>query len=322
VPAFEVFRAHVACTLVVTQPDRPAGRGKRLVATPVKRAAEAAGVATIEPERLRDALPRLREEAPDLYAVASYGRIVPQAVLDVPRLVALNVHPSLLPLYRGATPLQSQLRDGVIESGVSVIAMDAGMDTGDVVMVERSAIGSVETYGELHDRFADLGAALLGRACDAAARGSLVRLGQRELGDEAEAARTATRPLRKEDLIIDPSTASETPARGLVDLVRSLSPAPGARVPLDLRGGPVKILAARILAEGPPVDVAPGTTLIANGTIVVRAVDGWVGAERVVLAGSKPMDAGELRNGYPVSRPERYARELDAWGMERRLVTR
>ncbi len=228
--------------LVVTQPDRPAGRGHKLRATPVKIAAIELGISTIEPERLRDALPTLAGLAVDLYAVASYGKIVPQQVLDLPRLGALNVHPSLLPQYRGATPLQSQLRDGIVASGVSIIAMDAGMDTGDVVSQEASEIGARETYGELHDRFAELGARMLATATSLALGGSLVRTPQSELGSAGDAARTLTRPLRKEDALVDWSW----PAQRIVDHVRSLSPQPGARARLDGEMEPVKILNARL----------------------------------------------------------------------------
>jgi methionyl-tRNA formyltransferase len=115
VPALRAFADRVSCTLVVTQPDRPAGRGHKLQPTPVKVAARELGIPTVEPERLRDILVVLAAVHADIYAVASYGKIVPQAILDLPRLGALNVHPSMLPLYRGATPLQSQLRDGVAD---------------------------------------------------------------------------------------------------------------------------------------------------------------------------------------------------------------
>jgi methionyl-tRNA formyltransferase len=219
VPALRAFASRVSCVLVVTQPDRPAGRGKKLQPTPVKSAAGELGIATLEPERLRDALTALADARADLFAVASYGKIVPQTVLDLPALGALNVHPSLLPLYRGATPLQTQLRDGVSESGVTIIAMDAGMDTGAVVIAERSRIGPRETYGELHDRFARIGADLLARACDDVVAGRASRLPQALFGSQERAARTITRPLAKADLDIDWSAS----ARAVVDRIRTIS---------------------------------------------------------------------------------------------------
>lgn len=214
---------------VVTQPDRPAGRGHKLVATPVKRAALERGLAVFTPEKLLPFVDQARSLGAQAFVVASYGKIVPQALLDlVP--VAFNVHPSLLPLYRGATPLQSAIRDGRGETGVTIIAMDAGMDTGDVLLQERAPIGPSETYGQLHDRLALRGAELVVEALDRYANGTLERKPQHEVADELgigedEIASTLTRPLRKEDLVVDWSL----PANAVVDLVRSLAPHPLAR---------------------------------------------------------------------------------------------
>lgn len=249
-PALRAFAARVDCALVVTQPDRPAGRGHKLTPTPVKVAARDLGLRAIEPERMRDALETLRSLSADLYAVASYGKIVPQAILDLPPLGALNVHPSLLPRYRGATPLQSQLRDGVECGGVTIIAMDAGMDTGDIVLRRESAIAPHETYGELHDRFAEIGAALLGEACELAIAGYALRTPQTGLDDPAIVAATLTRPLDKADLVLDWTL----PAKRVVDHVRSLSPQPGARGTLDGEATPVKILEARIARDAESTD--------------------------------------------------------------------
>ena len=283
--------------LVVTQPDRPSGRGQKMQPTPVKTAARALGIRAIEPVRLREALDALREVDADLFAVASYGKIVPATVLELPRLGALNVHPSLLPLYRGATPLQSQLRDGVADGGVTIIAMDAGMDTGDVVLRERTVIGPAETYGELHDRCAELGARLLARACGDVVAGRAGRFPQSLFGSEAEASRTSTRPFAKHDLEID-WTAT---ARAVTDRIRSSAPAPGARARFDGDDDPVKILAARV---GEPRDLpavgadelrtfgsrAPGSLA---GKLVVTG-SGFVVLERVVPAGRGAMTGDDF----------------------------
>ncbi len=248
---------------VVTQPDRPAGRGHKLTPTPVKAFARERGLAVFEPLKLRAFAADLAALAPDVLAVASYGRIVPQAILDVPaRGIAFNVHPSLLPLYRGATPLQTAIRDGATETGVTIIAMDAGMDTGDILVQERTPLAPGETYGTLHDRLAERGAALLIDAIDALDRGSLVRTPQASLGiDPAAIERSATRPLDKDDLRVD----FAWPATRIVDTIRSLAPAPGARATLD--GDAVKIVRARRAAPG-----ETGTT--ADDGVVVPAGDG------------------------------------------------
>lgn len=259
---------------VVTQPDRPAGRGHKLAATPVKRAAEARGLRVLTPHKLRPFADEARALGADAFVVASYGKIVPQALLDlVP--VAFNVHPSLLPLYRGATPLQSAIRDGREETGVTIIAMDAGMDTGDVLLQERTPIGPAETYGELHDRLAARGAEMAVEALDRFANGTLERKPQsdvaRELGiGDDEIARTLTRPLRKGDLEIDwHRRPKET-----VALVRSLAPAPLARTVYD--DEPIKIVAARA------VSLAELEAEMVHGSVwnhVGLTVSGWPGHE-------------------------------------------
>jgi methionyl-tRNA formyltransferase len=256
---------------VVTQPDRPAGRGQKLVATPVKRVALERGLPVFTPERLRPFLDDLRALGADAFAVASYGKIVPQALLDlVP--VAFNVHPSLLPLYRGATPLQSAIRDGQPETGVTIIAMDAGMDTGEVLLQERTPLGATETYGELHDRLAWRGAELLVEALAGYERGSLTRTPQDVLAahagiDPAQIAATTTRPLGKDDLQVD---WTQSPGH-VVDLVRSLAPAPAVRAAID--GEPVKLLAARVAAAGESEGMLTADDgVVHRGVVLLRVV--------------------------------------------------
>jgi methionyl-tRNA formyltransferase len=250
---------------VVTQPDRRAGRGHSLTPTPVKTAALARGLTVLTPERLRPFADDVRALRPDAFVVASYGRIVPQVLLDVVPLAA-NIHPSLLPLYRGATPLQSAIRDGRTLTATTIIAMDAGMDTGDVLLQEPTPLGPAETYGELHDRLAQRGAALVLDALAREAAGTFERRTQAEvartLGIPAdEIAATATHPLRKEDLVVD---WTATPER-IVDLVRSLAPQPLARA--ELEGDSLKIVAARRASPDEP----DGTTT-ADGGVVERGV--------------------------------------------------
>jgi methionyl-tRNA formyltransferase len=262
---------------VVTQPDRPAGRGQKLVAVPVKHAAVARGLRVLAPERLKPFAEEARALGADAFVVASYGRIVPQALLDVVP-VAFNVHPSLLPRYRGATPLQSAIRDGRSETGVTIIAMDAGMDTGDVLLQERTPLGPEETYGELHDRLAVLGARMLVDALERYERGALVRRPQNALGvPEAEIAATLTRPLRKDDLLVD----WRRPSRAVVDHIRSLAPQPLARGRIG-SGEPFKIASAHAEAEHPGQGVA------------VESADGWIVLDRVVPAGKGAMDGTQF----------------------------
>ncbi len=300
---------------VVTQPDRPAGRGHKLVATPVKRAAEARGLRVLTPEKLKPFVDDARALGADAFVVASYGKIVPQALLDVVP-IAFNVHPSLLPLYRGATPLQSAIRDGRTETGVTIIAMDAGMDTGDVLLQERTPIGAGEMYGELHDRLARRGAEMAVEAVERYANDRLTRTPQgdvaRELaiGDD-EIAQTVTRPLRKDDLLL-PKSAS---AKQLVDFIRSRAPEPSARV-VDLDstaypGGNIGVGSARIVKAhvmpAPPVSASfhqtfdPGRLIAIHGYWFIRGTDGWIAVDELVPEGGKKMSMASYANGHNVT---------------------
>jgi methionyl-tRNA formyltransferase len=290
---------------VVTQPDRPAGRGQKLAPTPVKSAALALGLPVHTPVKLRAFAGDVRAAAPDRCVVASYGRIVPQVLLDAAPLW-LNVHPSLLPLYRGATPIQSAIRDGCATTAVSIIAMDAGMDTGDLLaQTPPLAIAPEETYGDLHDRLAAVGATLLGEVLDADARGELVRVPQferaRAYGMDGEViARTVTRPWTKADTVL-PLDAT---ARELVDRVRALAPKPGAQLPpLAARDGaapfpPLKVLRAHAVASLPDgVRAENGSVVMVRGYLYVRASDGWIAVDELVPAGKNAMTMDAYANG-------------------------
>jgi methionyl-tRNA formyltransferase len=262
VPSLHVTAEKTDLAGVVTQPDRPAGRGHKLQPTPVKAAAVALGLRVFEPVSLKAFAADLDARPFDVFALASYGRILPQAILDVPALGALNVHPSLLPKYRGATPIQSALRDGAAQTGVSIMLMDAGMDTGDLVLQETIDIELDDTYESLHDRCALFGADLLARALDLAESGTLPRYAQN--GEP-----TLTRPIRKEDLEIDPSW---TPER-IVNAIRSLSPAPGARMTIE--GESVKVIRAHVEAGELVIDelIAPNRGKMSGAAYVQSRKD-------------------------------------------------
>ena len=239
VPSLRITAAKTQLAGVVTQPDRPAGRGHRPQPTPVKSAALEMGLRVFEPVRLRAFAAEIADQRFDLFVLASYGRILPQELLSLPRLGALNVHPSLLPKYRGATPIQTAIARGERETGVSIMLMDAGLDTGDVVLAQNAAIAPAETYGDLHERLAALGAELLGRTLDLAATGGLTARPQ--TGEPI-----LTRPISKADLVID----WDWPAQRIVDHVRAFSPQPAARAVIE--GETVKVLRAHVAPDGTP----------------------------------------------------------------------
>ncbi len=263
VPSLQVTAERAQLVQVVTQPDRPAGRGHKLRPTPVKAAAMELGLPVREPSSLRAFAAELQSEPYDLFVLASYGKILPQALLDIPRLGALNVHPSLLPKYRGATPIQTVLLEGERETGVTIMLMDAGMDTGDVVLQERTPIASGENYGELHDRLARFGGQVLLHAIDLAKSGHIPRVPQ-------SGKPSITRPLRKEDLAVDWNWSAER----IVNAVRAFAPAPAARATID--GVPVKVRRAQVaLADRSglrPGDIAG----VHGGALRIRCGDGAV----------------------------------------------
>ena len=216
-----------------------------------------------EPLSLREFAQQHAAQGYDLFVLASYGKILPQRLLDIPKLGSFNVHPSLLPKYRGATPIQTALLEGERETGVTIMLMDAGMDTGDVVLQERTPIGEDERYGELHDRLAAFGSQALSHALDLARSGHIPH--QPQSGTPS-----VTRTLRKEDLAID----WNLPAQRIVNIVRAYAPAPAARA--VLAGSAVKILRARA-GTASIAPIAPGEVAGVSGdALAVRCGDGTV----------------------------------------------
>jgi len=267
VPSLEVTAEKTVLLGVVTQPDRPAGRGQRLQQSDVKRAAIALALPIFEPASLKSFAAERAGEAYDLFIVASYGRILPVALLNVPRLGALNVHPSLLPRYRGATPIQAALRNGDSATGVSIMLMDSGMDTGPIVVQEPVAISPQENAGELHDRLAQIGARLLSHAIDLAAENNLAPYPQ--TGDAS-----VTRPISRDDLLIDWSW----PAAQIVNTIRAFSPVPAARG--EISGLAVKLVCADAVND--EINVSPGTAIDARGDLIVVCGDGAVRVDELI----------------------------------------
>lgn len=267
---------------VLTQPDRPAGRGKNLTASPVKQAALAHDVPILQPATLKDegsvvALEALR---PDIMIVAAYGLILPQSVLDIPRMGCLNVHASLLPRWRGAAPIQAAILAGDDESGVCLMAMEAGLDTGPVFVCRAMAIGERETAGELHDRLAAAGSELLVQHLDEIIAGKLAAKPQED--DLA----TYAPKVKPADAMLD----WHEPAIDLVRRVRAFNPVPGAWFMIgDER---IKCWAAQSQAG---VD-APAGTVIAAGPdgIDISCGEGVLKLETLQRPGKRPVTAAEF----------------------------
>jgi methionyl-tRNA formyltransferase len=249
-PTLEALLEHHQVVGVVTQPDKPAGRGRRLTPSPVKRRALAAGVPVLQPARLRDPEwpARLAELEPDVAVVAAFGQILPKAVLDVPKRGSINVHASLLPRYRGAAPIAWAIIRGESETGITTFRMDPGMDTGDMLLTEATAIGPEETAGELSVRLSKLGAKLLLE--------TLARLDSIRPTRQDHTAATLAPRLRKEDGWL----RLGEPARDLANRVRGCNPWPGAV--LSTPTG--RLLIWRAAAVPHPASAAPGTLVVSG----------------------------------------------------------
>jgi methionyl-tRNA formyltransferase len=268
-----------------TRAPAQAGRGLDLKPSPVQRAAERFGIPVFTPTTLKtpDAVETLASHQADVAVVVAYGMILPQAILDLPELGCLNLHASLLPRWRGAAPIQRAVMVGDAESGVCVMKMEAGLDTGPVGMVETFPIGPDMTAGELHDALSPLGADLMLRALAALGRGAL-----RFTPQPTEGVTYASKLSNAEGRL-----DWALPARQVHDLVRGLSPFPGAYAEIDLGKGPERLKVLRTALAGGAAE--PGTLLDDEGT--VACAEGAVKLLQVQRAGGRPMSGAEFLRG-------------------------
>jgi methionyl-tRNA formyltransferase len=280
---------------VYTQPDRPAGRGRHTRMSAVKELALELGLAVLQPAKFDPlATSQLKALAPEVLVVVAYGLILPAAVLQIPRFGGINVHASLLPRWRGAAPIARSLEAGDEVTGITIMQMDQGMDTGDILAQRQLAVHEDDTAQSLHDRLAPLGAALLLDTLGKLAKGQIVPRPQ-------DGARACYAPkLRKQEAILDWSA----PARVLAHKVRAFNPWPVAQTRFRDRQ-------LRIWEVGPVEDAyggqdaAPGTVLSADRDgIGVRTGDGVLVIRRLQLEGGKPLSAQAFINGYRLTAGE------------------
>jgi methionyl-tRNA formyltransferase len=275
---------------VLTQPDRPAGRGKRLTPSPVKQFALEQGIEVLQPATLKDpeAVAQIAAFESDILVVAAYGLLLPQNVLDIPTRGCLNVHASLLPRWRGAAPIQAAILAGDAETGISLMAITAGLDSGPVYVEQALAIGPEETAGELHDRLAVLGGELLVRHFDAIVSGAIDAVEQ----DDARA--TYAGKINKQDARLD----WQQPADVLQRQVRAYNPVPGAFFLFD--DMPVKCWQAVVVADNE--GAAPGDVLSADRDgIVVACGQQALRLDRLQRPGKRPVTAGEFAGAVPMT---------------------
>ena len=273
---------------VVTQPDRPAGRGRKLVASPVKQQAVAADLPVLQPKSLRkdpSAVAALAELAADVFVVAAYGVILPSRVLELPTYGCINVHASLLPAYRGASPITAAILDGRDETGVSIMLMDKGMDTGPVLTQVRQPIRADDTTATLSARLADQGAAALVETLPRWLAGEVAPIDQAELPGEPSICHL----VKKEHGAIDWTQ----PAAVIERMTRAYAPWPSAHT--TWRGEPFKVLQAAVR----PGQAAAGEVIATPDGPAVGTGDGLLLLQSVQPAGKRAMDVRSLVNGAP-----------------------
>jgi methionyl-tRNA formyltransferase len=278
---------------VYTRAAKPAGRGMKLQLSPVEQEAQRLGIPVMTPATLKtpEALERLRAHEADAAVVVAYGMILPQAILDAPKLGCFNLHASLLPRWRGAAPINRAIMAGDTGTGVMVMKMDAGLDTGDVAMAERMAITDAMTAADLHDALAPRGGDLMVRAIGALERGKL------QLTPQGKQGVTYAAKIEKNEARID----WNKPAREVLRHIHGLSPFPGAWCEMAIEGAPARVKILRCeLADG---SGAPGELL--DDRLTVACQQSVLRVLELQRAGKQPMKAEEFLRGTPVRPPMR-----------------
>ena len=304
-PLKAVLSAGHEVVLVLTQADKPKGRGHEMHFTPVKEAALAAGIPVLQPARMKDPelWKTLREAGADVFVVAAYGKILPKEILDIPRYGCVNIHASLLPAYRGAAPIQWAVIDGQKESGVTTMLMGTGLDTGDILRQYRVELAADETGGSLFDRLTELGAEAIVDTLKGLEAGDITPVKQGETTTAYAAM------LTKEDGNADWTKGAEALER----LVRGLSPWPGVFTFLDGRmlkvwrthvaGAGETEAAEKAFAASSGTDAekaVPGTVLQADGALFVKTGDGVLALDEVQPEGKKRMETAAWLRGARV----------------------
>jgi len=277
---------------IVTQPDRPKGRGKRLSPPPVKEWAVERGYKIYQPEKVRDNefIAELESLAPDLIVTAAYGQILPKRILDIPPLGCINVHASLLPKYRGASPIQQAIMDGETKTGITIMYMDVGMDTGDIILQKETTIDPEENCASLHDRLAQLGGEALKESLRLFANGKPKGIPQNH--EEATYCQKIDKSMGRIDWNMDIDR--------IKNLVRALTPWPGCYTYINgIRLKIWEIGSKEYLQER---EIVPGRVVHADGKrgLVVSASNGLVRLSRVQAPGKRVMEDVEFLRGNRV----------------------
>lgn len=290
----------IEVTAVVTQPDKAKGRGKKVIYSPVKECALAHDLPVYQPVRIRkepEFIQTLRDMQPDVIVVVAFGQILPKEILDIPRLGCVNVHASLLPKFRGAAPIQWSIIDGEEVTGVTTMLMDAGLDTGDMLLKAEIPMDPKETGGSLHDKLAAVGGELLEKTLIGLEAGTIVP----EKQDDSQAGEYA-RMLDKELGHID----FNQPAVVIERLIRGLNPWPSAYTYID--GKTLKIWEAEVLDRNYGCEYGEVAEVTRNCLIIQTGI-GALSVKSVQLQGKKRMDIAAFLNGYTIEKGTRFDNE-------------
>jgi methionyl-tRNA formyltransferase len=281
--------------LVLTQPDRPSGRGMQLFAPPVKQMAEAAGLEILQPEKIKtneDLRARLTATAPDAIIVVAYGRIIPKWMLDLPRHGNLNLHGSLLPKYRGAAPIQWAIARGETVTGVTTMRLDEGLDTGDTLLRREVPIGAAETAEDLYPKLAGIGAEVMIQTLAGLESGAI------KLQKQDHGAATLAPILTRDDGKIDFSWS----AKEIYDRWRGFQPWPGAWTTLSGK----KLLISRLLPAHVSATAEPGQLHLDQSRLFASCGEGtWISLDEVQIEGKRRMPAEDFLRGFPMKSGDR-----------------
>lgn len=283
VPTLEKLKKNYELVLVITQPDKPVGRKQVLTPPPIKIWAQKNNIPVEQPERIKNLESRIKDLNPDLLLVVAYGQIIPKAILDIPKFGAINIHGSLLPKYRGASPIQAAILNGDKETGITLIKMDEKMDHGPIIAKEVVRLTGEETFAALYEKLSQVSAELIAQILpDWFAR----RL---KPAQQVHSMATFTKLINRADAKIDWSSS----AKMIDQQIRALNPEPGTWTMLD--GKVIKILSAKLLNES-KIEL-PGKIYSHVGEMAVKCVDGSLIIKEIQPEGKKPMAGRDFLNG-------------------------
>ncbi|QQL45310.1 methionyl-tRNA formyltransferase [Sulfuriroseicoccus oceanibius] len=297
IPSLQLLidRDDVEVVGLVTQPDRPVGRKQVLTPPKIKEVAVAHGIPVLQPEKVREIIPELEALECDLFVVMAYGQLLPEALIELPKIACVNLHGSLLPRHRGASPIQAAIREGDAESGVTLMHVVKALDAGDIILKESTPIGEQETGGELHDRLADIAATALDRGVTAFQKGTATREPQqRELV-------TYLGKLLRKDGVLDWSETAERIER----TVRAFHPWPGTTTQLHSGGRSMnmKIFPPTVVVESPDPAAAAGAIVAADGESITIACGGGSALEvtQIQPEGKRRMEVRDFVRGHAIT---------------------